>query len=497
MKVIRKYIPPLIRTKILYFSMAFVYFAFHKYRKNIFQDFGLMLPGTTALTISLINFIGFFASLFWGKISDYFQIHKSSMIITATMNGMIPLIFYLREKMYTPPIGWDSITAKDIKQMQADGTLNGKDFWWTQVFPSIVFITHSLFNVPMPSLLDDQALKIILSNGYKKENYGPQRCFSTISYLFVTTIFSLFVFKEWSYSEGKKAIPIVLGSALVYATLVFVLIPTNKEQTEMMDRLEKKEKEKKEQERMSIADESEIQEIQEDVQEINKNSLFLNPGFIIFIFIILISGIVRGVMSYYQGTYLTKVAQYSTFEATFGDIYGSFMEIILFLYGKTILGIFANLYWMMIGGQIAIAIRTGFYLFVRISPSDEAYPPRSNPNKPVLWMFYMAEVLKGLSFGLIHLSGVTIAKDSAAKGQEALAQGVYSGVFANLAGGISSILFKYTAEEKFDDDPRKRFIWTFSLAVATIPVIIMIYILRGKIMPNIRRRFLRRKMTRM
>ncbi|OIR58874.1 MAG: permease of the major facilitator superfamily [Amphiamblys sp. WSBS2006] len=472
MKAIRERVGSLTRTKFLYFFMGTVYFAFHKFRKNIMENFGLMNTRNTAISIMLINFIGLVAVYGWTRLSDKFQRHKEIMIATSMMNGLIPVLFLVREYFYTPEGGWENASSSNFGKRKMS-EMTSAEVWWTQVFPGALFILHSIFNVPMQPLLDDQALKIIISNGYKKEDYGRQRSFSTMSYLVVTLLGAAGLFREWNYTSGKKIVWPLLFFAFLYAFLIYVFVPSNAEQQAMLGKLEEKE----EQERAKNP-----KEATPEMDRTNKKSIFLNVGFLIFLSAVFLNGIVRGVMSYYHGTYMTKVVGYTSIETVLGDFYGVGMEMILFIYGRVVLQTI-SLYWLMIFGQIAIAVRTAMYTFTPVENTEdfEGGAKATEKNQGLLWVFYLAEMLKGLSFGLIHLSGVSIAKDSAAKGQEAQAQGLYNGVFANLAGGISAVLFESTTEGSYPDHPNMRFWWVLALAVVTIPYLLIIYRARKKI----------------
>lgn len=453
--------------------MGMVYFALHKFRKNILENFGLLSSENTAFCFMFINFIGLLSSYGWTKLSDKTKKHKQIMILTSVMNGIIPCLFLLRELFYTPKDGikWETM-PKDYYS-----TLKEKDFkalFWTQLFPGTVFIIHSIFNVPLPPLLDDQTLKIIMSNGYRKEVYGRQRSFSTIAYLFVTMM-GAFLCPTWNYKNGKNFLFPLFVFAMVYAFIIMIFVPNAEEQDSLIKEQEEKEKNKREQ---GTVDEKKEIVIEEEQQ---KKSLLRKTGFVFFLSAIFVGGIVRGVMSYYQATYLTAIAGYDSMATTFGDIYAIAAEIVLFVYGKIVLQI-ANVYWLMVFGQFVLMIRTFIYFCVPIKKvvNDKEI------NKEYLWAFYLAEAFKGISFGLIHLSGVTVAKDSASKGQEAEAQGLYTGVFANLAGGVSAVLFRFVSENNSNNKPNLKFKETAFLSVFSVLYITILYTIRGKILPKVK-----------
>eukprot|EP00919_Chromeraceae_sp_WS-2016_P059438 GHVR01141284.1.p1 GENE.GHVR01141284.1~~GHVR01141284.1.p1 ORF type:complete len:151 (+),score=13.65 GHVR01141284.1:111-563(+) len=119
----------------------------------------------------------------------------------------------------------------------------------------------------MPPLLDDQVLKMLVSNGYTKEDYGRQKCFSAISYIFVTFYGAIWLFPEWNYINAKKIIWPLFIFATVYSLFIYFFVPNSKEQNEIRKREEKQ-----------------TEENTEDINNnINRKNILLNVGFLCFL----------------------------------------------------------------------------------------------------------------------------------------------------------------------------------------------------------------------
>lgn len=168
-----------------------------------------------------------------------------------------------------------------------------------------------------------------------------------------------------------------------------------------------------------------------------------SPRFVLFLTVIFLTGCARSIMSAFLPYYCKENLKLSGVNSALIMISGVTLEMLSFAMAPLVSGL--GPYWMLVLAQVIMAVRAWAYVVV---PASSDY----------FAVFMLIELLKGAAFGLTHLAGVRIARESAPPGLEATAQGFYEGFYAQIPaivsvalGGIAinsfgiAALFQYTA----------------------------------------------------
>jgi len=141
-----------------------------------------------------------------------------------------------------------------------------------------------------------------------------------------------------------------------------------------------------------------------------------NSRFAIFLGVIFLTGCARSVMSafvtlYYQKLNLSKTQSMCNLAS------GVMLEMACFYWGPKMADL--SPHWMLVIAQVAMVVRSWAYLCI--------------PQNEHAFCYLLAvELLKGLAFGMTHLAGVQVARESAPEGLETTAQGLYEGIYSQL-----------------------------------------------------------------
>ena len=168
-----------------------------------------------------------------------------------------------------------------------------------------------------------------------------------------------------------------------------------------------------------------------------------SPRFILFLTVIFLTGCARSVMSAFLPLFYSTQLHLIDEDTAWLMISGVTLEMMSFAMAPVVSVV--GPYWMLLLAQLIMAVRAWAYATV---PAEGSY----------FKVYLVIELLKGAAFGLTHLAGVRIARESAPVGLEATAQGFYEGFYSQIPsilsvplGGVTiqrvgfASLFKYTA----------------------------------------------------
>ncbi|OAG31343.1 hypothetical protein NEDG_01821 [Nematocida displodere] len=375
--------------KLMYITVNMEYFIFYNFRHPFLQSRGIK-DGLDTLTFVLMQFTTFFSNMAMAFFADRIQRPKAVLIMCLVLSA----------------VAFQGLLL-DIPKVMCCG----------------LFILYSTFILSTLPLLD----RIVLDYLQKVMNapsslYGRQRMFGTFTY-FVTNYITESLIYDSDNPENKRfgmLGPVYMLYAGIASSMVFLLAPADAVRP------------------LSRTQERNRPQIMQALK---------SGAYLFFLFIILLNGITRGVLtvyltSYYKGildfnklsppTNLPKSLQWvmnifyknpvSTC-STFGVI----LEICIFFYSKTILG-WTGLYWAFLISQVAQGVR--FFAYTQLSPT--------NP-----YRFELAcaiELLKGINFGLTHLSGVQLAVLLVPSNLKSTSQMIYAGTFVCLGGMLGSLI---------------------------------------------------------
>lgn len=306
----------------------------------------------------------------------------------------------------------------------------------------LCFIMYSAFILSTIPLLD----RIVLDYLQKVMNapssmYGRQRMFGTFTYLAVNYFTEILVYgmggsssKQEDPKFSRLQIPYLLFAALA-AGAVYTLGPQDRR-------------------RETGAEASRTRE-RPQISKVLKNKAYM-----FFLLIILMNGATRGVLTVYLSAYYKNVIKLSdsTSEKTGGlwgwissliysnpistcSAFGVMLEILIFFCSLPIQRAL-GLYWAFLISQVSQAMRFFFYTTIT---KDTSYK---------FERCCLIELLKGVNFGLTHLSGVQLAVKLVPSNLKSTSQMIYAGTFVCMGGMLGSLLgyfYKIQSEEDIKD----------------------------------------------
>ncbi|KAL6122612.1 MFS transporter protein [Nucleospora cyclopteri] len=438
----------LIIPKILQLVVCLQYYTLHNLRHLFATDKFEVSTTQYAEFISYIQGATFFTNIYWGMMADRTGKHRKTLIfLNLTTCGIFMLFF-----------------ADNVFQM------NVWAFW-------SILLVYQFFNMPKQPLLDKIILDYLAQTpNATPESYGRQRAWGTIAYTLATFIAESMVKKH----VGDKCV-YSWGNLLIYC-IIFTAI--------------------------SVTFLSLLVKTPENVRATNQQSggykeLLRNPEFSFFIFIMFLNAITRQAMSNYLGNFfarILKIKPYSlpsswppslksvvqvfnqNYISTFAT-FGTFFEILSMYFSESIIN-FLGYFKPLLIAQLISLIR--FY----------AYFVMDKKGKNVFGWCCLIELLKGLYFGLAHISGFAIASRLAPSYLTVTSQMIFQGVFNVMGSLVSGKLFAYFFEEslkKKKDDPvtveevqafESLFAINMLIALFTISIFIVKYGVMDKILTN-------------
>lgn len=386
----------LVGPKILYFFTFLQQYSFYGFRSVFFKSYLSFEPFQTGSIYSASAAASFIGMTAWSNVAD--SSRKPKMVFNILVLGSL-------------------ITFMSLYFFKSFFEGKSYSFW---VVLAIICV-YSFFNFGMNPILSSTVLEILNEAGeVDKSIYGRQVVFGSFAY-----IISNFCQGYANDIFGVESIfTIFLLSTSMLLVAVFYAFPSDKKNKTVEKALESK-------------------KVVSHVIVPPWWHVLRSPRFVLFLMVIFLTGCARSIMSAFLPIYCKQDLKLTGLASSLVLISGVTLEMLSFGMAPLVSGL--GPYWMLVMAQVIMAVRAWAYVYV---PADSSY----------FVVFLLIELLKGAAFGLTHLAGVRIARESAPEGLEATAQGFYEGFYAQIPailsvplGGMAisafgfSTLFKYTA----------------------------------------------------
>jgi len=387
----------LLGPKILYFFAFLQQFSFYGFRSVFFKSYFLYSPFQTGTIYSASAAASFVGMAAWSNAAD--STRKPKMIFMILVVGSL--------------ITFMSLYFKSL--------FEGKSYSFLLVLS--VICLYSFFNFGMNPILSHTVLEILNEAGeVDKSIYGRQVVFGSFAYIisnfcqgYATDIFGI-----------ESIFIIFLLSTLMLIFAVIYAFPSDTKTTTSTEKTLESKKAKS-----------------DDLIVPPWWHVLRSPRFVLFLTVIFLTGCARSIMSAFLPIYCKENLKLTGLASSLVLISGVTLEMMSFAMAPMVSGL--GPYWMLVMAQMIMAVRAWAYVYVPANSSN-------------FLVFLLIELLKGAAFGLTHLAGVRIARESAPEGLEATAQGFYEGFYAQIPaiisvplGGMAIVafgferLFKYTA----------------------------------------------------
>lgn len=426
----------LIAPKLIYLIVNLQFYGFHQLKFAFARDKFSISDDQYGKFTGYIQFMTFFTNILVGRVSDKTRKYKPTLMFLIVISMIVFVYFYITPLMNLHPM-----------------------MFWAVLFLYLVF------NNPKQPLLDKimiEHLEEFSSCGSKV--YGRQRLWGTLSLSLATYIC------EWCTSRGDGTFDFnylihynVLATILAVLVVVFLVKRSNA--------LPFSSKSVEPQSSTPVGSEpvqtpaektGDVGTREQTVPQPSRNSkpdafieLIKNKEFLFFIMIIFSNAVTRSALTIYLSIFHKEILQIKPYElpsrwpafmkttlgmfnnkpiatlATFGIV---FEMVIMFLSEGILnrLGFFGPL---ILAQTVSLARFMAYYL---ISPQ----------NTHVYGLSCLFELLRGIYFGLIHISSVHIAPRLAPPHLKATSQMIYQGTFSALGSLVSGYIFGDMFESK-------------------------------------------------
>lgn len=469
----------LITPKLMYFTMNMVVYSFHLFRGAFITEYLLLDNKYVGLSGTLMGLVSFPCITMWSSFADAIGRHK--FILSTITFGSVICFEMLFFRM-------GSLSLRLIYSMT-------------------FLVLYSAFLAGMQPLLDFEALELLSSKaGFSKELYGRQRLWGTIAYSCVT-LGGAYLIKMFN-GFGVLAFIMPAAAIVFVITLYFTALPDRPKPLTKKARLEYFERQKLDQKMVQEQRQQQLNESDiklnippSDSTNANNNypsadpltdlskltepepaaegfahrrvkspwrTLLTDANYMFFLFVVLMLGLARAVMTIFLALVWKTELKMSTMEVAYaGAIFGMALEIVVFFVAKYISPIMGN-YWMLVVAQMAMVVRCWAYFFM--PKSHEWY-----------WLVYVIELLKGLSFGMAHSAAIKIANEAAPEGLEATAQALYNSVYVQLPTIIAGLVGMWAFHQFKAAAPQYIFFGTAVISTAALVLFFVKYSIEGKI----------------
>lgn len=424
----------LIAPKLTYLSVYLQFYAFYamrfafaKYKFGVSEEDYGKFTGYT-------QFITFFTSIMLGNYIDRTRKYKFTLISLILLSTAVFMCFYV-----------ESITS-----------INPMMFW-------VLFQMYLILNNPKQPLLDKIVIEYLDSfSAIGSKIYGKQRLWGTLSISISTYLCewcSTVSKKKNSYNFNNLIYFNIVATALAALCVIFLVNSKsntvedqlNEQITEKAENIEKTDQE--------AADKSadNKQSVQETSNSITSTGLrkylaflelFKSTDYLFFFFVIFSNAITRSAVSIYLSLFHKEILMIAPYELPKN------MPSIL----STVLGVINNnpISTLATAGIVfevlslffadKILVRLGYFFPLVISQIIAtarflAYYFISADNKHCYGLSCLFELLRGIYFGLIHISSVYIATKMAPSNLRATSQMVYQSTFSALGYLVSGYCF--------------------------------------------------------
>lgn len=404
----------LVVPKLLYVGLNLVVYAVHAYGTDFFRrawDLQLSQIGYIS-ALSGFNFLG---SIFWSSVADRTGRHKTILVGCTALYALLMFALNFR-------FGAAGLAAKIL--------------YTAGCFGLAQFVLSALF-----PLVDNQVMSILSEDpALSKDTFGRQRLWGTFAHSGVTILANQA--NQW-YLQLRGDSPrlekylgnylgmflVLIVSAVFFIGTVVAGIPNRRREPEATEgAAEDKDAEAGQGAAKGDAEEDDI--IFKEpaaVRSIGPSRQMLAiPAFLFFILVVLVSGVVRSSMSFFQTYFIIALhggAQKGKDQAALVALPRIVSEVGVYFFGKQLFRVLGP-HWMLIMSQAMGILRMAGYAAMPTQGSGAYIFP------------YFLELLKGLNSGLFSSSAVRLANDMAPEGCGNTAQGIVAGTYA----GMSTVL---------------------------------------------------------
>jgi len=466
----------LITPKLMYFTMNMVVYTFHLFRAPFITGYLDLDRQYVGLTSTLMSVVAFPSVTMWSTVADRLGRHK--LVLSLITFGMVACFELL-------------LIRFDVYQLRLAYSIG-------------MLMLYNCFLVGMQPLLDFEALDLLSSKpGFNKEMYGRQRLWGTIAFTVITLGGAIMM----GYFGGFWVLFIIMPvMAVIFVVTLYFTAPPDKPNS-----LWGRKKPPTGEMELPAGDDEKLQTHAAATAKLSAmtdtnntssiphlitkkvdsavdigqpqigaegfshkkvrdrwRTLLTDPNYMFFLFVILMLGLARSVMTTFLALFWIQGLKMSGTEVAYaGAIFGMLLEIAVFFVAKPIAARIGN-YWMLVMAQMAMVCRCWAYYWI---PEGHG----------MYWAVYLIELLKGLSFGMAHSAAIKIANEAAPEGLEATAQALYNSVYVQLPTVISGLAGMWAFRRFQNDAPKIMFFGTAVVSSFALVLFVTKYSIEGKI----------------
>lgn len=445
----------LLKPKLIYLIVNLHFYGFHQLRSAFAKEKFKVSDQNYGKITGYTQFVTFFTNILIGNICDRNKKYRGTLLFLIVASTTVFFHFYI-----------EALTS-----------LGSYVFW-------ILLLLYMIFNNPKQPLTD----KIMISYLEEKTSggskvYGRQRLWGTFSLSIATYICEWLCRQEDGDLNFKSLIDYNLVTTITALLTVFFVLKSSRNEIEIPK-----------------PEDHAVLQTSEVPQDKSKNVLQLlkNWEFVFFILIIFSNAVTRSALTIYLNIYhkeILKIKPYSLSSIPNGlkqilhpfnsnplatlTTFGIVFEVIVLFFAENIINT-VGYFWPLIIGQLVSIIRFLAYYLI------------GSDNEHVYGLSCIFELLRGIYFGMIHISSVHIAPRLAPSHLKATSQMIYQGTFSALGSLVSGYIFGDMFKSKIKDSSeyareeiyKQIFLINTVISVITIGVCFIKYGLKEKILFN-------------
>lgn len=394
----------LLPPKILYITMAMVFYAFYLFRPTFITEYLQLNDREYGDISAIMALVSFVTMTLWGTTSDALGRHRLLLAVAASAMAGVFMLFLIHIDNHMALF----------------------------VYSALLFSVYSFFSSGILPLTDYQAIKLLeRQSTFSKDLYGKQRLWATVSYGVVSFTIGHLI-KKW----GIAVLFIFLGCSAALFVVVLYLTgvpdqpkPINfkrwqrrRDETSAAVSAEMVQKKQatSDEESANIAKTSPLPGATPQVQSKRHPLIMLisNPKYLFFLLVVFMTGSARAVMTTFLAKYLKERMGLDAGQVGNVAVFGIVLEVVILFVSPWFIRTI-GIYWMLILAQLAMVLRCWAYVAIPPKPTN------------VYWV-YVVELLKGVAFGLTQSAGVKLSNEAAPVGLQATAQALYTSVYSQL-----------------------------------------------------------------
>lgn len=384
--------------KVLYFSTCLVFYTFYVFRAAFMEEYLGMDKLQYGNLSALMSVAGFVGATGWSWVADRFKCHRLVLCVLAVLvAGSLE------------PFPWVRTLASPR---------------WRYILDCSTLILYGFLSAGLIPLTDFLVMRMVAErSGFSRELYSRQLLFGTVAYGVVTGGQGYLL----RYLGNLAAIIWVQRATSLFCLLAILACVPSDRSAARHDRSTVGHAPKSPS--VPASDEKATPPIKESPAAPTAPlwGLLTNASFLFMVIVVFLTGTVRFVMNLFLPKYWQDTLRLDQGEVGLAAVFGVLFELLIFFVGPWLVrGM--GVYWLLLAGQGAAALRTWIY----------AYCPGVGA-----WSVYGIELMKGLSFGFTQLSGTKIAVESAPAGLQATALAVYGVAYSQLPSVVAAVAGGY------------------------------------------------------